>query len=55
MRNIQRAVSGGEQITGQPQGEGRDSQDSRFSQCWERGALQGEGVSQHCSYNQLGP
>ena len=53
MRNIHRAVSDWEQITGQLQSEDRDSRGQLILIVVERGAPLGEGVCQHCSYNQL--
>ena len=55
MKNIQRAISGGEQIMGQPQSEDGDSRGQQILILGERGAPLGKGVSQYCSYNQLRP
>ena len=53
MRNIQRAVSCGEQVTDQSRSEDGDL---RGQQRWERGdPLGAQDVCQHCSYNQLRP
>ena len=53
MRNIQRAVSGGEHILGHTQSEDGYLQGQQILIVGERGVPMGEGVCQHCSYNQL--
>jgi len=53
MRNIQRAVSYWEQIMGQSQSEDGDARGQQILIVVGEGAPLGEGVYQHCSYNQL--